>query len=155
MTESDIDLTAYCGLYCGDCIRYKCKASDLALALSDELDRISMDNYAEVKSSHVKEFGKYKDMRAVLDVIMSLKCRVPCRLGGDGCRDICEIKRCVISKKIEGCWECNEFEECDKFEFLKPFHGDAPKTNLRKIKKYGLDKWCSHREKCYPWLIKK
>jgi hypothetical protein len=58
---------------------------------------------------------------------------------------------CVESRKIAGCWECDEFQNCRKFDFLKPFHGEAPKKNLVKIKTYGLKEWAVHREKCYPW----
>ena len=33
---TDIELTAYCGLYCGDCIRYRSKASDPAKPILEE-----------------------------------------------------------------------------------------------------------------------
>jgi len=33
MDTKDKELTAYCGLYCGDCIRYNSKASTLAYDL--------------------------------------------------------------------------------------------------------------------------
>ena len=35
---------------------------------------------------------------------------------------------------------------------LKPFHGDAPLKNLRKIRELGIGLWARCREKCYPWL---
>ncbi|MCP4756873.1 MAG: DUF3795 domain-containing protein [Proteobacteria bacterium] len=70
----------------------------------------------------------------------------------DGCGELpCEIKKCVESKAIEGCWKCSEFESCNKMDFLKPFCGEAPVKNLRKIKTYGLNNWVTHREKQYPW----
>ena len=40
-------LTAYCGLSCGDCIRYKSKASELASQLINELVKINFDNYSK------------------------------------------------------------------------------------------------------------
>jgi len=43
--------------------------------------------------------------------------------------------------KIKGCWECEEFEMCDKLDFLKPIHGDAHLKNPRKIKKQGIDRF--------------
>jgi hypothetical protein len=152
MNDQDKVLTAYCGLYCGDCIRYKSKAADLSLELLNELKRVHFENYAKAKRSSVKELEGYAEMIKTIETISNLKCNTLCRLGGEGCVNPCQIKKCVTSKNLKGCWECNEFEECDKFEFLKPFHGDGPRKNLKKIKKYGLDNWSIHREKFYSWL---
>ncbi len=155
MKQNERELTAFCGLYCGDCIRYKCRASDLANELLHEIDKTHFTKYAHVKRTHMEEFENLNSLISLLKVISEIKCSTPCRSGGDGCGGTCEIKKCALSKKFEGCWECNECEQCNKFEFLKPFHGNAPKNNLRKIKQYGLDTWSSHREQCYPWLTKK
>jgi len=146
------DLTAYCGLYCGDCIRYKCRASGLAEELLDEIKKVSFTEYANVKKFHTKEFDDFSSFMAKLEAISEIKCDTPCRLGGDGCRGTCEIKKCVDNKSIEGCWECDKFETCEKFDFLKPFHADSPITNLIKIKKHGLAGWAKYRDKCYPWV---
>ncbi len=152
MDSPDKTLTAYCGLYCGDCIRYKSKAADLAHELLNELKRIEFEKYAKVKRASVQAFERYGEMIKVVKAINTLKCDIPCRLGGDGCDKPCEIIKCVHLKDLAGCWECDECEGCDKLEFLKPFHGDGPQKNLKKIKKYGLDNWAIHREKIYPWL---
>lgn len=145
------DLTAYCGLYCGDCIRFRSKTTQLAKDLMTELQIVQFDKYAEVKSAAVKELEHYDECIQVLDAIVNLGCDTLCTAGGDGCSQSCEIKSCVQSKHLSGCWGCNEFEMCDKFEFLKPIHGDTTKGNLRKIKQYGLDGWVKHRGKFYPW----
>lgn len=152
MNNTEAELTAYCGLYCGDCLRYRSKAADLAWDLLSETQAVQFDKYAEVKSTSVKELKHYKACRQVLEAIAKLKCSTPCRAGGDGCLGPCEIKGCIQAKKLEGCWQCDEFEVCGKFEFLKPFCGDIPKDNLRKIKKYGLNSWAKHRGKSYSWL---
>jgi hypothetical protein len=152
MNSQEAELTAYCGLYCGDCLRYKSKASDSARDLQNELQKVKFDKYAEVKSAFVKELEHYDECHKVLEAIVKLGCDTPCRAGGDGCLQPCEIKSCVQSKKLEGCWECDEFEGCDKFEFFKLFHGDTAKENLRKIKKHGLSKWAEHRGKFYQWM---
>ena len=146
------DLTAYCGLYCGDCVRYKSKASDLADELLNEIERLHLSEYANVKQTHKKEFSYFSTLISSLKALSEIKCGIPCRLGGDGCGGSCEIARCIETTSFEGCWECNEFEKCNKFDFLKSFHGEAPVNNLRKIKKHGLDNWAKYREKCYPWL---
>ena len=36
---TDEDLTGYCGLYCGDCIRYQCRGSELAADLLKEFEK--------------------------------------------------------------------------------------------------------------------
>jgi len=151
MERQDQKLTAYCGLFCDDCIRYKSKASDLALQLLNELGKIKFEDYSKVKQRFVKELESYEEMISALEAIRKLKCDTPCRSGGDGCVQPCEIAKCVNLKGIEGCWECKEIEACDNFEFLRPFHGNAPQNNIKKIKKYGLDKWASHREGIYTW----
>ncbi len=150
-SNPEAELTAYCGLYCGDCLRFRSKATQLAGDLMTELQAVQFDKYAEVKSSAVKELENYNQCLQVLNAIVKLGCDTPCKAGGDGCSKPCDIKTCVQTKQLEGCWECSEFERCDKFEFFKPIHGDTTRGNLRKIKEYGLNKWAEHREKFYAW----
>jgi hypothetical protein len=151
MNNTEAELTAYCGLYCGDCIRYHSKATGLARDLLSELQAVQFDKYAEVKSASVKELKHYEECCQVLNAIVSLGCDTPCKAGGDGCLQSCEIKRCVQSKKLEGCWECDDFERFDNFRFFRPIHGDTTKENLRKTKEYGLSEWAKHRAGFYAW----
>ena len=46
MSDVDIELTAYYGLYCPDCIRYKSKISDIAAELLTEIDNSDFEKYA-------------------------------------------------------------------------------------------------------------
>ncbi len=150
----ETELTAYCGLYCGDCIRFRSRAADLARDLLNELHNTKFDKYAEVKSSSMNEaedLEHYQDCCKVLSAIVELQCNEPCRVGG-GCPTFsCKIVECCQKKGLEGCWQCAEFENCREFESLKSFHGDAPIMNLQKIEKLGLDKWAEHRCKFYVW----
>jgi len=151
MSKQEKELTAYCGLYCGDCIRYKSKAADLARNLAHELQETEFDKYADVESSSVEELRHYKEYCEVLNTIVRLQCNAPCRVGG-GCSTFsCKIIECCQHRGLEGCWECDEVEKCDKFEFLKPFCGDMPLQNVRTIKELGLDRWVEHRTKFYIW----
>ena len=149
---SEVELTAYCGLYCGDCLRFRSKATELARDLMARLKSMQFDKYANVKKAAVKELEHYDECIDVLDAIVKLGCDTPCRAGGEGCSSPCPIKPCVRSKNLEGCCECDTFEICDKFEFLRPVHADATRDNLRKIRKYGLNQWAGYRTKFYPWL---
>jgi len=146
------NLTAYCGLYCGDCIRYQSKASDLAKDIIKELGNTNYAEYAKIKKQQMPQMENYETMVQVLTVISTIKCDIPCTQGGDGCGGSCQIRKCVKNKTLQGCWLCVEFETCDKLKFLKTFHGEAPLNNLRKIKEMGIDSWVNYREKCYPWL---
>lgn len=150
-TSLEAELTAYCGLYCGDCLRFRSKATQLARDLMRELQAVQFDKYAAVKSASVKELEHYNECLKVLDAVVKLGCDTPCKAGGEGCVLQCGVKSCVESKHIDGCWECDMLETCDKFEFLRPVHGDTPRGNLRKIKKFGLNGWAKHRDKFYPW----
>ena len=150
MTERD--LTCYCGLYCGDCIRYESKASELAAGLLKEFEATQFGEYARVKTSQIPDFRYYETLINLLTHVARLRCEVPCRLGGDGCEGACPIVACVKDKSFDGCWECSEYESCEKLECLKSFHGDTPLYNLRMIKKFGITAWVTYRGKCYPWL---
>ncbi len=149
---TDAELTGYCGLYCGDCVRYKSRSSDLAKELLKEFEEKQFAEYARVKQSQIPDFEYFEVMVKLLEHISQLRCETPCRLGGDGCGGTCTIIKCVKDKSFDGCWECSEYERCEKLGFLKPFHGDTPLENLGKIKKFGIKSWAKHRGKFYPWL---
>ncbi len=151
MNHNNIELTAYCGLFCGDCIRYKSKASELSDNLMNQLEKYHFIEYAEVEKSHIKEFEQFELLPTFLKGISKIKCEIPCRAGGDGCGGSCEIIACVKRKSLDGCWECDGFEECKKFDFLKPFHADSNLINLSMIKKHSAHDWAEFREKSYPW----
>jgi len=101
MIKEDNNLVAYCGLYCPKC--YKMKVSEAALNLKKELE-----------NKHV--CGKIKCLSESfileLDSLIALHCNKFCKDGG-GSQD-CKIRICCINKGYNGCWQCNDFESCDK-----------------------------------------
>jgi hypothetical protein len=153
----ETELIGYCGLYCGDCIRYPSRAADLARELLCELHNREFDKYAAIKSSPVnqldavKKFEHYGECCEVLEAIVSIQCDSPCRIGGGCSRFSCGVLACCRKKGLDGCWQCDEFEQCQRFEIFRTVHGDSPRQNLRAIRKFGLDKWAEHRHKCYIW----
>ncbi|MFZ5955116.1 MAG: DUF3795 domain-containing protein [Nanoarchaeota archaeon] len=107
---------AYCGLYCPKC--YKNAISKSANKLKYLLKSTSIFNSTHMPS---KEFQKE------LETLISLKCSRPCKENNE--KD-CPIKKCCIEKKIKGCWECKNYENCKnlKPQFIK---------NIRLIQKCG------------------
>jgi hypothetical protein len=153
----ETELVGYCGLYCGDCIRYRSKASDLARELLCELHNTGFDKYAAVKTDSVdqldtvRKFEYYGECCEVLEAIVALQCNSPCRMGGGCAPPPCDVLACCREKGFDGCWQCDEFEKCEKFESFRALYGDSPRQNLRTIRNFGLEKWVGHRHKCYTW----
>lgn len=143
----DAEFTAYCGLYCADCIPFNHTLFRAAEKLKKELDKRQFGNYAELKSVKNEVFKDYQVFKGVLSGLIDLRCAAPCTKGG---KPNCQIRVCVREKGLKGCWECSGFEEC---EHLKPsaYHGDTLKFNLRLIKEYGIENWVDKRGKHYLW----
>ena len=132
-TENGTDKIAYCGLYCGDCFSHQGKIADMARDLRKELRLAKFEKAAE--GIPFKEFQHYKECYAVLGAMVRLRCKSGCRGGGGN--PFCAIRKCCQKKGIDGCWQCNEFETCEKLELQKPIHGEAHVKNLKKIRKTG------------------
>ncbi|MBC8390906.1 MAG: DUF3795 domain-containing protein [Actinobacteria bacterium] len=147
--EKDKNLIAYCGLYCGDCFSYRGKIADLSRDLRKELRQSRFDKTAESLSSmsFFKVFENYPQCYEVLGALVKLRCKRACKGGGGP--PFCKIRKCTQKKGIEGCWECNEFETCEKLDFLKPNHGDAHIMNLRKIAKKGVSEFLKGKKYWY------
>jgi hypothetical protein len=136
MPVSKTKMTAYCGLYCGECAFNKGTIPDLARDLRKELRQARFDKAAEVIPFIDAE--KYQEAYEVMGSLVKLRCK--------GCKTsarsrFCDIAKCAIKKGYEGCWECDDFTHCDKMEFLAHVHGDGHIKNLRKIKRVGVDQW--------------
>jgi len=133
------ELVAYCGLYCGDCYRYKGKIADLARDLRKELRQEKFDNIAEKMSTNAffAAFKDYPRCYEVLGELVKLRCKRTCRGGGGP--PVCKIRECCHKKDIAGCWNCVEFESCKKLDFLKAYHEEAHIKNLRILKKSGIE----------------
>ncbi len=150
MSDDNLQKTAYCGLYCGDCSFGKGTIPDLARDLCKELRET---RFAEVAGSiPFPEFKKYDDCYEVLGAMVKLRCN-GCR-GGSRSK-FCNIANCAIKKEVAGCWECEQFEGCKKLDFLNAVHGDAHIKNLRAIKKSGLDEFVAGKRLWYSKPRKK
>lgn len=153
MTEPSRDLLACCGLYCGDCIRYHSRASELSAELLAELERVGYAEYAEAQArapTGPDEFADFDRALGVLGAIGKFCCETSCRQGG--CLAFqCRVIACCQDKNLDGCWGCGDLEGCVELDFLVPFHGDV-KLWLRDIRDQGVESFLQNRPKLYMWL---
>lgn len=137
----DTDQMAYCGLCCADCFGHKGKVADLARDLRKELRESKFEKFADYIST--TSFGKvYKDYDKcyeVLGAMVRFRCKKGCRSGGGP--PFCKMRKCCQKKGIEGCWLCDDFEDCKNLDFLEPVHVDAHKANIRIIRKKDMDEF--------------
>jgi len=146
-----LEKTAYCGIFCPDCIRYKNEYSDCASQLKSRLMNVEFEKYAKVDTPFGANFNKYDVFMEVLDALSSAQCSNPCRVGGGCSGEQCEIMKCCLSRGFDGCWDCGEVAGCDKFTILAPRCGEMPKNNILKIKKHGMNDWAAFRDNFYIW----
>jgi hypothetical protein len=144
MLENKADDIAYCGLYCVDCPVLGCEIADLAGKLKEKLDRAAFGRVAaglSQLSSMAPEMGAFRQYPAfyeVLSVLQSeMRCEKRCKSGGGS--GSCSIRLCCTGKKIEGCWQCPEFEACDKLAMLRPVHEGRLINNLKIIRDRGVE----------------
>ena len=144
MEGEDKNMTAYCGLYCGDCFGYKGDVADIARDLRKEMRKPEYKRFAEFisKTPFGKAYENYDACYEMLGAMVRFRCKRGCKNGGGP--PFCKIRQCAQKKEYEGCWECDEFETCKKLDFLKDVHLDAHIKNLRIIKKTGVKEF----EKC-------
>ena len=132
-----LKLTAYCGLYCGDCFWYGQKVMRLARALRREIRTSGFDQYARY-AARLPGDGVYADFDTcwkVLGAMTRTGCGRACRDGG--CSPSCSIRVCCISRKLDGCWQCARFESCPTLARLEPVHRGGHIRNLRVLKRKG------------------
>ncbi len=144
----DRRFTAYCGLYCKDCI-----PSDEALfkalgELKQRLDETGFDEYARLMAGSDPKFNDYPAFREVLGEIEKLKCAKFCRDGG--CETGCHIRTCAVEKGFDGCWECADFHGCNLLVPLKDVHPSL-ENNLEMVREHGIDGWSGRRGKHSKW----
>ena len=147
--DKDLDLIAYCGLYCGDCVGYRQKMADLARDLRKELRETRFDKTAQTlaKIPFFSAYRNYDKCYEVLGAMVKMRCKRACRGGGGP--PFCKIRNCCMKKGIQGCWECDEFLTCKKLDILKDNHGDAHLKNLKKLNKKGVTEFLSGKKYWY------
>jgi hypothetical protein len=166
------------GLICCDCLFYKSEIYDTARKLRNVikdsqldifLNKITKNEGWEPIAKHLSKdgaeiakyfeaFKKLPNFLYVLDGLIQLQCKKTCREAG-GCSmgevtHRCEAVKCVKSRGYDGCWQCSEFESCEKLNFLKRGYGKTIEDNLSTIKKKGIGAIKSRENKYYAWQRK-
>jgi hypothetical protein len=143
------DLLAYCGFYCGDCLGYTGVVADAAQGLMNVLETYKFNRTAECVFPHqLREYNQFYEM---LRFMTGLRCPGICRQEKGARPSNCEVKICCIDKGFYACYECDDFETCDKLKTLhKGLHTDACVKNMIAIREMGLDAWLAGGEShCY------
>jgi hypothetical protein len=133
------NLIAYCGLYCSDCFIYRGKIADLARDLRKELRKSKFDRFAGMIGKFFGQYKNYDTTYELLGMMVRLRCKRTCRSGGGP--PTCKVRNCCIKKEITGCWDCDEFEHCQKLDFLRTVHDEAHIKNLRILNRHGMHKF--------------
>ena len=145
---NDIKYTSYCGLHCLDCIPSNRKLFSEVKELENLLADLQFEKYAEFKSGKDEIFREYPKFIRVLREIGELECFAPCREGGGNPN--CKIRECVLNRNYAGCWECDNYKDCELLQPLKRVHPNL-EYHLELIQKEGLENWSIKRRKHYSW----
>jgi hypothetical protein len=180
--QMDKKLVCPCGLTCCDCMYYKKEIYEAALKLMNLIVDSKLDIFLEACSNEktiaaigehldldrstlhtklVEKYGVFKEMPTfmnVLEGIIKMQCKITCReargcsSGGDTIK--CKALKCLESKNYEGCWQCGEFENCEKLQFLKMSYGFVINENLRIVREKGEEGVKPRGSQYYAWQRK-
>jgi hypothetical protein len=128
MAEQNVALVGYCGLNCEVCFGYRMTVSEAAKSLRRELRAAKLKSFWQ----EIPMLGEYELFKKALDGLAMLRCPKGCRSGGGN--PWCKIRKCSVKKGFIGCWECTDFETCDKLP-------EVYLNNLKRIKKVGIDQF--------------
>ena len=143
---------AYCGFYCGDCLGYTGVIADAAQNMMQVLKTYKFERTAECVFP--EQLGNYDQFREMLRFMTGLRCPGICREEEpDGDPSGYEVKTCCRERGYYACYECGEFEACDKLVSVhKGLHYDSCIKNMRAIRKMGLEAWIDGGPRFCYWL---
>jgi hypothetical protein len=147
----DAKLIGYCGFFCGDCLGYTGVVAEAAERLVGVLDRHQFGRTAEcIFPTELKDYSR---VREALGFMAGLRCAGICRAGaGEGGASHCDVRKCCLTRGLEGCYECDDFETCDTLRGLSDgLHAEASLRNIRAIRSMGLDSWLASGRRHHYW----
>lgn len=143
-----VDLLAYCGFYCGDCLGHTGVIADAARDFMAVLERYQFDRTAKcVFPEKLKDYAKFCEM---LGFMTALRCERVCRKK-EASSMTCKVAMCCRDRGLYACYECDDFATCEKLKALHAgLHYDSCLQNLKAIREVGLDAWIVRgRRHCY------
>lgn len=127
---TDKNLIGRCGLYCGACSIYR----------------------AYKDSNKLQETLARKHSCSPEDVRCE-GCQTVSKKGWSGEENWgrnCEIIKCLDARGLDFCYECDNYEQCEKFGELFDSHlqyGENLRENLNKIKAGKAEQWLTEEDK--------
>jgi hypothetical protein len=164
-----------CGLICCDCMFYKEEIYEAAINLKNVINQTKVNVFLSILSkeelnttlathlgvdkqefySNFKPFARFPEFMEVLDSLINIQCKQTCPESGGcsmcGTTKACVVIKCVKEKRLNGCWECNERENCDKLLFVKMSYGKTIDENFRIINEKGIEAVPSRGDDYYEW----
>ena len=131
------NLVGRCGLYCGSCMIFR------AYKDSEEL----RNRVAEEKNCGPEEI-RCEGCQTVLIDGWDLK--------GEQWGRNCRIIRCLETKGVAFCYECDTYPDCKKFHVIADYclkRSEDVMENLRRIKAGEVDEWLEAEDR--KWRCKK
>jgi len=105
---------AACGLDCSRCADYKNGGiRELSAKLSGLLN--GYDRLAKIKSEKIPAFEGYEEFKKVINMFAEASCG-GCRSDNVKCPITCHAKTCHKEKKVDFCFQCNEYPCNKQFE---------------------------------------
>ncbi|WP_031479515.1 DUF3795 domain-containing protein [Maridesulfovibrio frigidus] len=132
-------LVAPCGLDCSRCLGCsEGNVADHAQAISEVMG----DNF-QIYADRLKAFNpameEYSSFRALLDSLAKPSCG-GCRSENRTCLPSCKVSECVREKKIEFCFECDNFTDCESTGLPESLF-ERWKNNNIIMKEIGVDNY--------------
>jgi hypothetical protein len=138
-----------CGIWCGSCVA----GNGVLQVLTQKYDKIIEDYGLEQWAP--KDFD-FKEFKKGLASIQKMPLCPGCLKGGG--RDDCELRICVVNKKIADCSECDDPEKCTHTETLDKMRTGAKKAGLmvkmeQDDKQELITEWTDQLENQWPSRI--
>lgn len=134
MNGQESNMIACCGLNCATCFSYKMNVSEAAKSLRRELH----SEKVKVIWKDIPFLGDYNEFKKSLDGLAKMRCTKAC--SGGGGNPWCKIRICCQKKEINGCWQCEGFESCNKLN-------DRYRDCVNQINKIGFEKYLAKIKK--------
>jgi len=102
------------------------------------LERYNFDQ--TVKYLLSEELKHYDNFRENIKFLSRFVCPTICRERKDD-STTCKIRKCCRDRRFYACYECDDFEVCERLKSLQRIVGISPIENLKALKEMGLETW--------------